>query len=315
MGRHYEFDLNRIHTQPIAERTSKVFVSDFAKPPRAESSFRNFFDSLPKILAGTGIRDAAQAVARARQNGKPVLFAMGAHVIKCGLSTVVIDLIDRGIITSISMNGAGAIHDSEIALFGATSEDVLAGLKDGTFGMSSETASFLNGASQDAMRSGCGLGESIGRLLLESSPNDRVSILAACARKAIPATIHVGIGTDIVHMHPSADGAAYGETSLRDFRILVGCLESLNGGGALLNVGSAVILPEVILKGFAILRSAGLPLQDFTSINLDFVQQYRSGQQIVLRTSQLGARGIALTGHHEIMIPLLAHAVLDLLAS
>jgi hypothetical protein len=302
LSRFEEFDLGRIHPQAIQERSSKVHIAEFARPAQSGASFQAFFDSLPHILAGEGIRRVVSAIARARQNSKPVMVTMGAHVIKCGLSPVLIDLIRRGIITSVALNGAGAIHDSEVALFGQTSEDVVSGLRTGTFGMSAETAGFLNDGARDAASSADGLGETLGRLLHHHAAYADLSVLAACHSAGIPATVHVALGTDIVHMHPSADGAAYGDASMRDFRILAACLQSLNGGGVLMNIGSAVVLPEVVLKGFAILRSAGLPLDDFTSVNLDFVQQYRSGQQILARTGELGATGIALTGHHEILI-------------
>jgi hypothetical protein len=314
MSRYSEFDLSRIRAQPIARRTSKVDAADFARPARPGATFAEFFDSLPQILAGASLREAVDAIARAHRAGKPVIAAMGAHVIKCGLTPVITDLVGRGIITAVATNGAGAIHDSEIGLFGITSEDVAAGLKDGTFGMAEETATFLNDAAREAKTREDGLGETIGRLLSERGVGLE-SLFAACWQSGAPVTVHVGIGTDIVHMHDSADGASYGEASLRDFRILVNCLESLSGGGVLMNIGSAVVLPEVILKGFAVLRSAGIPLEEFTSINLDFIQQYRSGQQIVIRTTQLGAHGIAITGHHELVIPLLAHAVLDALSA
>jgi len=307
-----EIDTSGFNPKSIKGRASKVSIEQFAGSPGVGKSMGQFIDSLPDILAGRLLRDLASSIANAHRNGKPVIACMGAHVIKCGLSPVIIELMSKRILTTVATNGAGAIHDSEIALFGVTSEDVAEGLKQGNFGASKETAEFINQAVSNAYREKMGLGESVGRSIAESdAPYARASILAAGYQLGIPVTVHVAIGTDITHMHPGADGAAYGDASMRDFRILVAAMKHLGSGGVLLNLGSAVILPEVVLKGFAMLRNMGYDFSGMVGANLDFVQHYRSSQQVVARVELLGGRGIALTGHHEIMIPLLAHAVLE----
>jgi hypothetical protein len=233
--------------------------------------------------------------------------------VKTGLAPVLITLMEHGYVSAVAANGAVAIHDLEIALFGSTSEDVVHGLSTGTFGMARETAEFYNAAVREGVRSQLGIGEALGKALHErSAPNSHMSILMAAHRLRIPITIHIGIGTDIIHMHPSADGAALGEGSLRDFRILTEAMRALAGGGVLLNVGSAVVLPEVLLKAIAVLRNRDAAgFTDFMGVNLDFIQQYRSNQQVVTRVQSIGGRGTALTGHHEIMVPLLAQAIME----
>ncbi len=307
-----EIDLSRLTTQPIAERESKVRVEDFARIPEGGiPSVAGFLDALPGILAGNSLREAIEAIRTARRLGKPVIWAMGAHVIKCGLSPWVIALMREGVLSAVAMNGAGAIHDSEIARFGKTSEDVVAGLRDGTFGMAAETASWMAEGMAEAVARKIGAGEALGiKLLGDKAPHRDVSILAAGAELGVPVTLHVAMGTDIVHMHPQADGAAIGEASLRDFRILAERMRALPHGGVLMNVGSAVLLPEVLLKAMAILRNLDSEFTDFTGINLDFIQGYRSNTQIVARVRELGGRGLSLTGHHEILIPLIAAGVL-----
>lgn len=310
-----EIDLSAIRTTSVADRRSVVSTESFAEPAAAGRSVREMLDSLPDILAGRTIRRLASAIAGARKNGKPVIMAMGAHVIKCGLSPVISDLMRRGVITAVAFNGAGAIHDSEIALFGFTSEDVCSTLPEGTFGMARETAEFVNSAAVAARDQGLGLGESVGRRLLEvNAPHSDLSLTATAYSLGLPATVHAAIGTDITHMHPDADGAAYGDASHRDFRIFTAVLKNVGGGGVLLNVGSAVILPEVALKAFSILRNLGIDLSGMVGANLDFIQQYRSTQQVVSRLETLGGTGMSLTGHHEILIPLIAHAVLEEMA-
>lgn len=313
MGSKYEeIDLSRVKPVSIKERASKVGVQQFAKPAEKGRSLREFIDSLPDILAGQTFRRLAKAIARARANGKPVIAGIGAHVIKCGLSAVITDLVRKNIITAVAMNGAGAIHDAEIALFGHTSEDVRAGLEEGTFGMTRETADFMNRAALRACEERLGLGESVGKCLLDAqAPHADLSITAGGYSSDIPVTVHVALGTDVTHMHPSADGSAYGEATMRDFRILTARMKELGGGGVVLNLGSAVILPEVMLKAFSILRNLGCDLSGMVCANLDFVQQYRAMQQIVRRVEVLGGAGMNLTCHHEILIPLLAHAVLE----
>lgn len=313
MGSKYdEIDLSGLKRLSIKDRTSMVNAEQFGKAPAAGRSFAEFLNSIPNILAGSSLRELVFAIACARRAGKPVIACMGAHVIKCGLSPVIIELMSNKILTAVAMNGAGAIHDAEIALFGSTSEDVASGLKNGTFGMTCETAEFLNQAAVVAHQQGLGLGESIGKALLEAkAPNTKLSIQASGYSLGIPVTIHVALGTDITHMHPSADGAAYGDATMRDFRILTYAMKDLGQGGVLLNFGSAVVLPEVVLKAFAILRNLGFDFSGTVGANFDFIQQYRSTQQVVKRIEYLGGKGYALTGHHEIMIPLLAHAVME----
>lgn len=311
MSRYPEFDPSHLRTLSARERPSKVEWRDFALPPQPGLSFRDFWNLLPFQLAGETLREVVKAVVSARLKGKGVVWAMGAHPVKVGLSPVLITLMEEGFITALATHGAGAIHDVEIALFGRTSEEVEAGLAEGTFGMARDTADFLNGAADRAMRENLGLGEALGLALLEhSAPYAHLSLFAQAYQKGIPATVHVALGTDIVHMHSSAKGASIGESSLRDFRIFTSVLQEINGGGVLFNVGSAVLMPEVILKAMAILANQGL-LRDFTAVNLDFLQHYRPTQQVVRRVSQLQGRGYALTGHHEIMLPLLAEAILE----
>lgn len=310
MSRYREIDLSSLRRTSIEGRVSKTHINDFGKPLPPHATVTDLIASLPHIFAGDDLRLAVDSVAEAAVRKKPVVLCMGAHVIKCGLAPMLIDLMQRGVITAIATNGAGAIHDSEIALFGHTSEHVERGIGDGVFGMMRETADFLNGAVTEGYKSGCGFGESVGKALLEQNcPNPQMSLFASAYQMNIPVTVHVGVGTDIVHMHPSADGAAIGECSLRDFRILTECMRGLGGGGVLLNFGSAVIMPEVVLKALTILRNLQVDLAGFTSVNLDFLQHYRSTQQIVSRVREVGGRGMAITGHHEIMIPLLAAGV------
>jgi len=352
MSQYPQIDLADLKTMSIADRSSKVSVADFGSalpylpltPSETEgegggvptagrndnsggptaapllqsqpATVRELLESLPNILAGRWLRTLCERVAAARKSGKPVAVSMGAHVIKCGLSPVLIDLMTRGIITSLSMNGAGAIHDSEIAMFGCTSEDVVDGMHTGLFGMARETADFLNGCASVAAREGLGFGECLGKSLVElDAPHSEVSLLASAYRCKIPVTVHVCIGCDIVHMHPSADGAAIGEASLRDFRILTAALSDLGGGGVLMNLGSAVVLPEVILKALTTVINLGSDLSGMTGFNLDFVQHYRSNQQVVARVKEIGGDGLSLTGHHELMIPLIAAGIREAMAS
>jgi hypothetical protein len=311
-SRYREVDLTNLRTCSIRERGSKVRVADFARMDAPPGDMSALLESLPRILAGNDLRQVVEEVARAALARRPVIWAMGAHVIKCGLSPLLIEWLRRGVLSAVALNGAGAIHDVEIALFGETSEDVVSGLATGLFGLARETTGFYNAAAREGQREGWGLGESLGaKLCTENVPHANVSVLATAYQVGVPVTVHVGIGTDIVHMPPEADGGALGETSLRDFRILTAALEGLGEGGVLFNVGSAVVLPEVLLKALTIARNLGHTGTDFLGINFDFVQNYRSNQQVVLRVRQLGARGISLTGHHEILIPLLVWGVLE----
>ena len=298
--------------EPIAQRPSKVRVTQLASPARSGATFQEFISSLPDIFAGRDLRTIAARIVEARRRQRAVVVSCGGHVVKCGLAPVLISLMEEGLITALVVNGALAIHDAELALFGATSEDVVRGLQTGSFGMATETAGFYNAAIARARDEGLGAGEALGHALLEQdAPHQAQSLLAAGYRLNIPVTVHIAIGTDIVHMHPGADGAALGETSLRDFRILTAAMRNLSGGGVLLNLGSAVVLPEVLLKAIALLRNETTDFSRFLGVNFDFIQQYRSNQQVVTRVQAIGGEGIALTGHHEIMIPLLAFAVLE----
>lgn len=311
-SRYPGIDLSSLKTLPISQRRSKVHVRDFCVPLQAGARVDALIDSLPNILAGKTIRTLIDRIAAAHRQGRAVVTAMGAHVIKCGLSPILCDMMRRGIITALALNGAGGIHDTEIALFGETSEDVAEGLRTGMFGMARETADFLNEGAVVARDQSLGYGEALGRALTERAvPNQSVSLLATAYQCGIPATIHVSIGSDIVHMHPGADGAAIGAASLTDFRILTEAMGELGRGGVLMNLGSAVVLPEVLLKAITMLVNLGRDLSGVTGFNLDFVQHYRSNQQVVSRIAEVGGEGLSLTGHHEIVIPLIAAGVLD----
>ncbi len=300
-------DFPALNTHPIAQRRSKVRIADLAPPP---APLPGFLEQLPRQFAGSELRALVEGIAVAHRAGRPVAVTMGAHVIKCGLSPVLIGLMRRGILTSLATNGASAIHDSELALFGHTSENVEEGLRDGTFGMAEETHRFLNGAVREGAARGLGFGAAVGQALLQAgAPHAEVSLFAEAARLEIPLTVHVALGTDIVHMHPTADGAAIGETSLRDFHRFVEVMAGL-AGGVLVNFGSAVIMPEVVLKALAICANRGICLDGCLSADIDMSRGYRGSKQLVERVSALGGRGIGLVGHHEIMIPLLAAMVL-----
>ncbi|HEV2474720.1 MAG TPA: hypothetical protein VGS41_18735 [Chthonomonadales bacterium] len=310
MSRYVEYNLSEISPQLLAARQSKVKIEQLAQPPEAGATFAAFMESLPQILAGEEIRRVATRIAEARLKGRSSVVACGGHVVKCGVAPVLIRLMERGFITALAMNGAVAIHDIEIALCGATSEDVPDGLRSGTFGMSHETAAFYNSAIDHAVENNLGAGEAIGKMISASdAPFKEWSLLARAYRSGVPATVHIAIGTDIVHMHPAASGAALGEASMRDFRILTAAMENLADGGVLMNIGSAVILPEVLLKAIAILRNTRSNYAGLFGVNMDFMQQYRSNQQVVVRVKEIGGDGASLTGHHEIMVPLLGFAI------
>ncbi len=314
-SKYTRIDPTNLKTMSIEDRKSKVSVRDFARPCKPAATVAELLDSLPDILAGRTIRTVIDRIVAARSKGKPVIAAMGAHVIKCGLSPIVADLIRRRVITAIALNGAGAIHDVEVACFGETSEDVVDGMREGMFGMVRETADFLNQGARTAAREDLGLGEALGRTLVERDvPHRGVSLLAAAYESDVPVTIHVCVGCDIVHMHPSADGAAIGRSSMADVRILEQAMTDLGDGGVLMNIGSAVVLPEAILKALNMVINLGHDIRAMTGVNLDFVQHYRSNQQVVSRVRELGGDGISLTGHHELMIPLIAAGVIDRVA-
>lgn len=305
-------DLSRVRTIPLQVRPNKVSRSNFARPPRKGQSAAEFLSGLPHILAGADFRSVVTAVVRARQNGRPVVFGFGAHVLKCGLSPVVIDLMERGVITAVATNGSGAIHDFELALIGETSEDVAAGLKDGTFGMVKETGELMHVAINRALdRPAAGLGELFGEQLEQiDAPNRELSVAAAARRLGLPFCVHVAVGTDIIHMHPTADGAALGRASFNDFKLLCGVVKELSGG-VYLNVGSAVVLPEVFLKAFTVAQNLGADLRDYVTVNMDMIAHYRSGENVVRRPAGVAGKGYTLIGRHEIMVPLLAQALLE----
>jgi deoxyhypusine synthase len=302
-------DLGRVRTIPLGKRPSKVRQSALGAPVRARRSMRAFLDGLPEILGASDLKDAAARIARAIRRNRPVVLGMGAHPIKVGLGPVIVDLIRRGRLAGIAGNGACLVHDFELARSGHTSEDVGPGLDEGIFGMARETGEFINDATTRGVADGLGLGAAVGRAIERARlPGRRQSILAAAHRAGIPATIHVAIGTDIVHMHPGADGAAIGEGSMRDFRTLAALIGELDGG-VYLNLGSAVVLPEVFVKALNLARNVGRRVRTVTTIDMDFIRHYRPDVNVLRRPTALGGRGIQLTGHHEIMFPLLWTAV------
>jgi len=313
MGKTIEpIDPGKLRTYSIEGRHSKVQIDSFGRPARPGLSFQSFLDSLPDLLGAADLKAVIASIARAHREKKMVVAAMGAHVIKVGLSPIVIDLMQRGIIGAVAMNGAGIVHDAELAMAGATSEDVASEIDDGSFGMVRETAELLNDAAVQG--ASVGLGKAVGEKILASSlPHPDLSILACAARLGIPATVHVALGTDIIHMHPSADGAAIGAASMRDFRLFTSVVARLEGG-VYLNIGSAVVLPEVFLKALAVARNLGHPARDFTAVNLDFIRHYRPITNVLDRPTQSGGEAYALVGHHEILFPLIAAGVIETMA-
>jgi hypothetical protein len=307
-----EFNLSDVRTYPLEGRASKARVEDFARPVAPGATFREWYDALPAILGAADLRRAVDAIAAARRSNSGVIWGIGAHVIKTGVSPVLIDLMRRGLVSALAMNGAGVIHDFEIALAGATSEDVDEALGPGRFGMADETGRVLNEIVAKASSEGLGFGQAVGQYLSRERPkfSDR-SLLAMADELKIPATVHVAIGTDIVHMHPRASGAAIGDVSLRDFRYFTSCVARLKGG-VYINCGSAVVLPEVFLKAVALVRNRGADLTGLTTINIDFLRMYRPQTNVVKRpVAGVDGVGISLVGHHEILIPLLAAAVIE----
>lgn len=306
-------DLSGVKTYPLNSRVSKVTVADFARPHRRGARLPAFVAALPRILAADQLRAVAASVVRGREKSRPLIWGMGAHVLKVGLAPVIIDLMERGFITTIALNGAGIVHDFETAIAGQTSEEVDAVLGSGEFGMAWETGEEINRAITAGDRDGLGLGASVGRYLARrrGTKYRRLSILDAAWRLGIPATVHVAMGTDIVHVHPSCDPAAVGRAGHLDFRTLAGQVARLGGGGVYLNIGSAVLLPEVFLKAVTLARNLGHPVRDFTTANFDFIQGYRPNTNVVNRPTRGVGRGYSLTGHHEIMIPLLAAMLVE----
>jgi hypothetical protein len=304
-------DLSGVSTYSLTDRQSLVSTDDFAKPWRKGSSYRDFLANLPDILAGKELTDVISAIVQAYQAERTIMFGMGAHVIKVGLNPIVIDLMERGVISSVAMNGAGIIHDLELAMVGQTSEDVATALDDGSFGMARETCTFLAEALGATENNAGGLGQAVGRLILDKKlPLMDKSILAAGARLAIPVTVHVAIGTDIIHMHPGFDPARAGAATHHDFRLFASVVSTLEKG-VYLNVGSAVILPEIFLKATTLARNLGHTLAEFTTVNLDFIKHYRPLTNVINRPTAKGGRGINLVGHHEILLPLIAAGVVE----
>lgn len=306
------FDPSRARTYPVGERRSKVSVENFALPVVAGSSFAEFLAGLPGILAADELRALAEAVVSAKKKRRNIIWGLGGHVIKVGLTPVLVELARRGFVSGLALNGSAAIHDLEVALIGRTSEEVEAELNAGRFGMAEETGRAFNEAVARGAARDIGMGEALGGYLVELRPRYAgYSLLCQAYNMRLPLTVHVTIGADIVHNHPTASGEAIGKTAFIDFRLMTALVAGLNDGGVYLNVGSAVVLPEVFLKCLALARNSGAAVKDFTTANLDFIQHYRPMQNVVARPVKAGGRGIAITGHHEIMVPLLAAAILE----
>lgn len=303
-------DLSGIATYPLASRPSKVTANDFARPVASDASLSDLLDSLPNILAARELRELAATIKEANRKGRAIIVGLGGHVIKTGLAPVLIDLMNRGFVSALAMNGSAMIHDFEIALVGATSEDVDATLGSGSFGMSEETGRLINEAVSGGAKDNIGMGEAIGRQLQNLRPPYAAkSLLHTAYEASVPVTVHVAVGTDIVHIHPSADGASIGQTTQHDFRLLCSLVRALDKGGVYLNIGSAVVLPEVFLKTVTVVRNLGFELEGFYTANFDFIQQYRPLTNVVRRPIAGSGRGFSFIGHHEIMIPLLAACV------
>jgi hypothetical protein len=304
-------DPMRIKTVPLQKRRSKVSVRDCSIPYRRGSTFKAFLDTLPNTLAARDLKTIAGIIAGTHRAKRQIIFGMGAHVIKVGLSPLIIDLMQRGLLSCVALNGAGAIHDVEIALAGKTSEDVAAGLAIGKFGMAAEAAEFINRAVAEGQQGNKGMGRAVGEALLNRrTPYTQMSILAAAARLDIPCTVHVSIGSDTIHMHPTFDGAATGRASHNDFITFADRVSRLSGG-VFVNIGSAVVLPEVFLKAFSLAANLGKAPRKLTTVNMDFIRHYRPSLNVVERPTLHEGKGFNLIGHHEIMLPLLAAAILE----
>lgn len=306
-------DFSQIRTFPVADRANKVELEAFAQPHKAGSSFAQFFQSLPSFLAVNDLRAVVSAIVHAVKNKRPVLLMMGAHVIKVGMNPILLDAMRRGIISAIGLNGAGAIHDFELCYQGETSEDVQKGLNEGMFGMAEETGSLMNAALKNGMSRGLGAGRALGEATV-SFPNRHLSILATAVDLDIPVTVHIAVGTDIIHQHPTCDGAALGEGSYRDFQTFAAVCAQLEGG-VVLNVGSAVIMPEVFLKALTVARNLGNKVEKFTTATFDMTRHYRPSENVQRRPTALGGKGFYIVGHHELNLPLLFAAVIDQLES
>ena len=309
-----ETDLSRVRTIPVASRPNKVRAEEFASPPSTDRSFAAFLNALPDVLVARDFIAVVDAIAVAARNKRGVVVMLGGHIVKTGLAPVLIDLMQRGVITHLAMNGSAAIHDYEIARFGGTSEDVAAGLRDGTFGMAEETGREMNEAFIAGSKAGRGMGEALA-LALNGEPSlahPELSVVLNAWKLGIPVTVHAALGAEIIHQHPAASGAAIGDTSHRDFRRLAASVESVDDGGVVLNLGSAVIMPEVFLKALTIARNVtgGKP-QGFVTVDLDMQRHYRPHMNVVKRPTLDSGKGYEITGHHEIMVPLLAWAVIE----
>lgn len=314
MAKPEALSFDKVRTIPLKGRGSKVRLADLAQARALVrgASFRRFWNGLPHILAARDLKDLVARVRAARAKKKPVLMMFGAHFIKTGLSPVLLQLMREGWVTALAANGASAIHDFELAYAGNTSEDVAKNLADGSFGMARETGRFLNDAAKAAAAAGRGFGETFGQAVAESDfPNRELSLFAQAWRLGLPATVHAAIGTDIIYQHPGCDGAAWGAASYRDFRILAGVLTKLGNGGVVLHVGSAVILPEVFLKALTVARNLGYKVQDFTTANFDMYRMYRPTVNVVERPVLKGGKGYSFIGHHELLLPLLAQALVE----
>lgn len=311
MKTYQPLDFSGLNTYSIHGRYSKVTVENFAKPLAPGSTLKEFMASLPEQLLGLDFPELVDRLAASHLNARPIVVGMGAHVIKVGLNPILIDLMERGIISAIALNGAGIVHDTEIAMVGRTSEEVGDVLGSGAFGAAKETGEVVNTGINLGAEKGQGLGEGLGEYLLaQNFPYNNMSLLATAKRLGIPLTVHVAMGTDIVHIHPTANGAAIGQTSHQDFRLFCGLIAELEGG-AYLNFGSAVLLPEVFLKALTVARNLGHMVNNFTTANFDFIRHYRTMTNVVNRPTMGGGRGYNIIGHHELLIPLLAATLLD----
>ena len=296
-----------LKTYSLQSRESKVDIANFAKVFKPGRSFASFIDSLPNLLAGRDFKGFLSLMEKAREKKKAIIFALGAHAIKVGLNPILVDLMRQGWVSALAFNGASIIHDFEIAFSGQTSEDVDAGIREGQFGMAQETGEMLNRAINSGAQEGLGLGEAVGKMMAQSTfPHKCLSLLATAYDLSIPVTVHIALGTDVIHFHPMVKGEALGKTSLTDFFLFCSLLEKLEGGGIFINIGSAVILPEVFLKAVSFVRNKGWPLENFSTAVFDFIHHYRPYQNVTLRPVGDKGRGFYFIGHHEIMIPLLA---------
>jgi hypothetical protein len=310
--------LDGVSTYPFAERHNKVTSEMFGKAAEGSENILGFISKLPRILAGESLRNLIRAINYAKASNKAIIWGLGGHVIKVGLGPVLNDLMRHGFVTAVAMNGSAAIHDFEVAMGGATSEEVDDVLGSGKFGMVRETAEHMNGAINACRSKGSGMGEALGEAIVKGAsafPYQSMSILAEAWQLRIPVTVHVAVGTDTIHAHPSASGEAIGDASFYDFRLFCSVIKGLDGGGVYLNVGSAVLLPEVFLKAVSVVRNLDFSLEEFTTANLDFIQHYRPTQNVLKRPTLKSGQSIALTGHHEIMVPLLAAALKGSLGS